>query len=582
MTSRKLYTGPAPLGALGIASSRGLIAKALILSCAIMGILLLPSASALAAGPYEQVLESASFSEAGKFEWPSGVAIDQANGNVFVVNSEAKAVDIFGAEGGAPAGGGPSAITGVEVEVFEPQGIAVDESGDVYLVEWAAHKVVKYKYESGTKTYSAAELVHKGSTAYEPNGVALGPEGNVYIAAYNEAETIKAYTPAGLEVAEILVASVTDPEYVAAGGLSAFGGPILYVAETGPGPTEKVELNSGYEVEEEVALAGARGGAVAVDSEGNAFVDEGSKIAEYSATGVRGEEFGEGYFEESQGVAVNDTSGYVYVTAPVEVPLGGNLVVFAQPVSPPVNEVLPTITGTPKDGKTLTASTGTWENGPTSYEYEWKDCEVANENNCTEIEKGSNNEYTLTEADVGSTVRVKVFAENAGGTGEATSAPTAEVEAEGALEATKTGEVFGEVPITTTLASACGTVYLGEFLPGVAEEYNKTCFLTVTATGEENTLTATDESATHTGHLVQGRYFLKSALETKGTDTESLGGSGGSPEPLTSAVTLLTYETPVSADNVEVEFNQPIGQHDPLHSGTYAKTITLTLLQTKP
>jgi hypothetical protein len=44
----------------------------------------------------------------------------------------------------------------------------------------------------------------------------------------------------------------------------------------------------------------------------------------------------------------------------------------------------------------------------------------------------------------------------------------------------------------------------------------------------------------------------------------------------------LTYATPVSADGVEVEFNQPIKKHDPLHTGVYSKTITVTLLQTKP
>lgn len=163
----------------------------------------------------------------------------------------------------------------------------------------------------------------------------------------------------------------------------------------------------------------------------------------------------------------------------------------------------------------------------------------------------------------------------------AASSVTAKFEPQG-KKAQVTGNVFGEVPQTTSLKSACSSVDLGKFLPGVAASYSNTCALTVTSTGAATSLTASDESATHTGHLVQGSYFLLSALEANATDTEGLGGVGGPLAPLTSPVTLLTYATPVSADGVQVKFNQPIGLHDPLHTGVYAKTITLTLEQTTP
>lgn len=39
----------------------------------------------------------------------------------------------------------------------------------------------------------------------------------------------------------------------------------------------------------------------------------------------------------------------------------------------PVNTVLPAITGTPTVGETLTCSTGTWTNSPTSYAYQWQE-----------------------------------------------------------------------------------------------------------------------------------------------------------------------------------------------------------------
>ena len=139
---------------------------------------------------------------------------------------------------------------------------------------------------------------------------------------------------------------------------------------------------------------------------------------------------------------------------------------------------------------------------------------------------------------------------------------------------TAEGTVEGKVPQTTSLESACGSVFLGEFLPGVNANYTNNCSVVATSTGAATSLTASDESAVHTGHLVQGSYFLPSALETKA--------GAGTFEGLETPVTLLTYSEPVSADNVNVSFRQHIGLHDGLHTGTYTKTITLTLEQTTP
>ena len=147
--------------------------------------------------------------------------------------------------------------------------------------------------------------------------------------------------------------------------------------------------------------------------------------------------------------------------------------------------------------------------------------------------------------------------------------------------------VHGEVPQTTELATTCeNDVDLGEFIPGEAANYVETCGLTVTATGSENTLTAADESGNDTGYLTQKLthpYSLPQALETKATGIPSLeypGTGGGTFAPLTSPVGLLTYGGPVSADDVTLTFRQKIGLHDALHTGTYSKTITLTLKQT--
>jgi hypothetical protein len=97
-------------------------------------------------------------------------------------------------------------------------------------------------------------------------------------------------------------------------------------------------------------------------------------------------------------------------------------------------------------------------------------------------------------------------------------------------------------------------------------------------------LTAEDESGTHTGHLVQGSYFLPSVLKSKATDSEAKGSSAGlvSLNESPGAVTLLTFGVPIAKDASTLEFSQHIGENDGLHTGVYAKTITLTLEQTLP
>jgi hypothetical protein len=98
------------------------------------------------------------------------------------------------------------------------------------------------------------------------------------------------------------------------------------------------------------------------------------------------------------------------------------------PVAPagpvPANTSAPTISGTPRAGETLTASTGAWANSPTKFTYQWLRCDSGG-NNCASI--GSGQTQRLTSSDVNHTIRVTVSATNQYGTSRATSAPTASV-----------------------------------------------------------------------------------------------------------------------------------------------------------
>ena len=86
----------------------------------------------------------------------------------------------------------------------------------------------------------------------------------------------------------------------------------------------------------------------------------------------------------------------------------------------PVNTVLPVVSGTAEEGRTLSASTGTWSNSPTSFAYQWEDCNSSGAG-CSAIGGATASTHALTSSDVGHTLRVVVKATNAGGTGEAAS-----------------------------------------------------------------------------------------------------------------------------------------------------------------
>jgi hypothetical protein len=108
----------------------------------------------------------------------------------------------------------------------------------------------------------------------------------------------------------------------------------------------------------------------------------------------------------------------------------------------PVNVTAPPVSGTPAQGQTLTAGTGTWINTPTSYGYQWQDCDATG-NNCVAIAGATGVTQALGATDVGHTIRVVVTAANAGGSTARSSSPTA--------------VVLPAAPVNTTVPTITGT-----------------------------------------------------------------------------------------------------------------------------
>jgi len=107
-----------------------------------------------------------------------------------------------------------------------------------------------------------------------------------------------------------------------------------------------------------------------------------------------------------------------------------NVVVGASspPPAAPAGTAPPVISGTATEGQTLTTSNGSWSNAPTSYTYQWQDCNGAGQS-CTNVSGATTSSYGLAAADVGHTIRVVVTATNSGGSTPVTSASVGPVSA---------------------------------------------------------------------------------------------------------------------------------------------------------
>src|SRR5919108_2296404 len=98
----------------------------------------------------------------------------------------------------------------------------------------------------------------------------------------------------------------------------------------------------------------------------------------------------------------------------------------------PINTSPPTITGTARQSEPLTATNGSWQNSPTSFQYRWLRCDSSG-GGCVSIAGATAKTYTLVGADVGHTIRVRVTATNSDGSASAQSAPTAVIAASAAI-----------------------------------------------------------------------------------------------------------------------------------------------------
>ena len=140
-------------------------------------------------------------------------------------------------------------------------------------------------------------------------------------------------------------------------------------------------------------------------------------------------------------MGADDDTRYLRVVVTATNPIG-SVAQHSYPVKVtrvrPANTVRPVITGTPRVGSVLTATSGNWTNSPTAYAYAWQRCTTNNAlASCTPIAGADQSTYTLAAADATSWIRVLVTATNSGGSAGRYSLPTYQIKAAPVLAAAR-------------------------------------------------------------------------------------------------------------------------------------------------
>jgi GH25 family lysozyme M1 (1,4-beta-N-acetylmuramidase) len=123
-------------------------------------------------------------------------------------------------------------------------------------------------------------------------------------------------------------------------------------------------------------------------------------------------------------VPVTDDVGHALTVTVTAQSAAGTAVASSPPTSPvsssgstvtrPAATSMPTVTGTPEAGQTLTLSVGTWIGSPTAFTYQWRRCSPAG-TQCIAILGAATSSYTLTPDDIGATISPVVTATGRGG-----------------------------------------------------------------------------------------------------------------------------------------------------------------------
>jgi 6-phosphogluconolactonase (cycloisomerase 2 family) len=461
------------------------------------GVLTQVPGSPFATGGYSD--ESVAFSADG-----SKVAAAQASSNAVAVFTVGAGGVLTAAPGSPfPTGAGPYSVA------FGPTGVLAvgDESGSAVSMFTVA--------SNGVPTAVTGSPFSTGANTY-PASVAFSPYGGLLATANNANSTLGIFSVS----ASGALTQVSGSPY-------AVGSSPYAVAFSPSGGLVATINNQGYNVS-----------AFSVAADGTLTPTQGSPYA----IGASG--------SNPTWLTFGNANGLLAVADNI-----ANKVSMFQITPGPANSTLPSISGTSAVGQTLSASTGTWTNNPTSYLYQWQDCDSLGDN-CVPITGATSSTYIVTGSDLGATINVIVTALNPDAVGNA-SAP-------------QTSQVTPPAPINTTAPSVSGTTTQGNTLsattgtwddPSATLTYQwedcdssgETCTPIAGATASTYTLTASD-----VGYMIRVIVTATDAGSPGSAASPSIGPATGSasttaPTPVASPTPSPSPEpTPATSTGVSV------------------------------
>ena len=264
---------------------------------------------------------------AGAVAGAETLALDQSNGDVYVVLPESTEVRRFDSNGApqnftAGPSAGTNAITGLEMYGGQSENeAAVDNSGgslngDIYVTESSAGKIAIFAPD-GTQLGALDGSGNNSGGFSEACGVAVDQsDGSVYVGDYGG--FIWRYapnSPSGV---------LTDSDYTVTGieaGISpcnvAADNGLVYASGWSEGPLKRYSASSftsGAPAAASSTQLSEVSTALATDPTSHyLYVNEGERISVFDAAGSLVEHFASGEFFESRGVAIRSSNKHVFV-----------------------------------------------------------------------------------------------------------------------------------------------------------------------------------------------------------------------------------------------------------------------------
>jgi DNA-binding beta-propeller fold protein YncE len=255
---------------------------------------------------------SAGACEPGELSEPTGVAVNDSTGDVYVVDSAENRVEQFSSTGTYLSSfNGSAAPTGALVR---PTGVAIDNStnpldpsaGDVYVIDGGLNVI--YKFSSSGIYEGQISEAESGAPFSRLDGVAVATSGTVW--AYQATGEIDEFSDAlnnGFVSSRVSQAPGSPNP-----GLAVDSEGNLYVVSREARVVSKLN-EQGEVLKEEIADEEAVSGIAFDSSSGEVYFDKGSSVSELSSEGNLLEAFGSGHLSGGNGIAVNASTGAAYV-----------------------------------------------------------------------------------------------------------------------------------------------------------------------------------------------------------------------------------------------------------------------------